>query len=55
MASKRTVLMRLDIGMAGFLRELARKNNISITQASRDAAKALKGFNGKKISRVVQF
>lgn len=49
------IVRRIDSELYETLRDMARKNNISIRQASSEAAKALKNLNGKKQIKEIRF
>jgi hypothetical protein len=49
------IVRRIDRELYKTLQDLSIKNNISIRQASKDAATALKQMNGRKLAKEVRF
>ena len=49
------IVRRIDKDLYKALQDLSLKNDISIRQASKDAALILKQMNGKKLSNEVKF
>ena len=48
-------VLRVDINLDSVIREVAAKNNIEFTEASREIARAFKELKGKKIAREIRF
>ena len=50
-----SIVRRINRELYKTIQEIARKNNVSVVQASKDAAVALKNLNGKKSIKEIRF